>query len=156
MKAHGLWTRCLVVLVLTWSMPASATMRGTLTLDDGRVMKLVVGQLIRRGSQNVTVTDARVRCRGDACFAPRGHYGYTLPVPTEVGIGFFDRYPINDTTVGCVTQARVRPRCHIHEVVTCTIRTGPKPTDLEVVATGTLDLKKMTSTCRRRRQQARE
>lgn len=126
-----------------------ATMKGTLTLDDGRVMMLAVGRFNQRGSRNVTIRIARLWCHGDACFAPRGNAGYVLPLPSGFGVEFGDRY-FGSTAVACGTPPTrvLRPRCHIHEAVTCSVLTttaGYVP-----IASGTLDLRRVTPACRRR------
>jgi len=125
-----------------------ATMKGTLTLDDGRVMMLAVGRFHQRGSRNVTIRIARLWCHGDACFAPRGNAGYVLPLPSGFGVEFADRY-FGTAAVGCGTPpTRVaRPGCHVHEAVTCSVLTtaaGYVP-----FAAGALDLRRVTPECRR-------
>jgi hypothetical protein len=130
-----------------------ATMKGTLTLDDGRVMMLVVGRVHERGSRNVTVKDGRLRCDGEACFAPRGHFGYTLPLPSQVGVTFDNRYSVT-FPVACGTPSPLSPGCHIHEVVTCAV--FKKAGGYVPVAAGTLDLHRVMPKCRRSLHQARE
>jgi hypothetical protein len=131
-----------------------ATMKGTLTLDDGRVMTLAVGRFHQRGSRNVTIRIARLWCHGDACFAPRGNAGYVLPLPSGFGVEFGDRY-FSTPAVACGTPPTrvLRPGCHIHEAVTCssfTTAAGYVP-----VAAGTLDLRRVAPECRRSLHQVR-
>jgi hypothetical protein len=60
-----------------------ATMKGTLTLDDGRVMMLAVGRFHQRGSRNVTIRIARW---SRAAFSRRRPATYRSPrVPSTYG-----------------------------------------------------------------------
>jgi len=112
---------------------------GRMTLDDGRTATLALHHFVWKGSPNEGNRAAKLRCRGDACFAPTGWlnllYGPLYEADFDV---------VNDPTLGhgyytCVTQDRVGlPRsCRIASSVVCSFASLDDPTlvirDLAIV-----------------------
>jgi hypothetical protein len=150
------------IAILLWMVVAgtarAAYIQGTLTLDDGRVMNLMMrhfkSHLVNGpGGEDVTTRLARFRCSGEACFTPIGGLGYGLPFRGWYGLAFDD--PAHGPRhYSCATMRfdLKRYSCRIRSRVTCSVldtSLGPPFVD-QTIATGMLDVHRTTPSCQRR------
>jgi hypothetical protein len=148
--------RCGAALLLVVGLvsPSDARWKGTFTRDDGRVMNLRVGGFSRLVTRTAVYQKARMRCDGDACWAPGGHVfvGYYKGRALGFGLTFDDDYSVADLVECGASPAEpvvFRTLCRIHRVVPAC----RKPSTSTQLDGGTLDLQKQTPGCRRRLRQ---
>jgi hypothetical protein len=149
-----------VAVALLWLVIAgsahAAFMKGALTFDDGRSATLTLRRFVKGSGSEIINTVSRFQCGGDACFGGSGIFGFSRPFNGAYDLAFFPSS--GSSSYYCDTQALLgRPGvCRLASRVICHVEDIRLNPIIQVVATGMLDVRRTTASCRRRlRQSAR-